>query len=135
MMKRFAVGGTIAVLIVAFAALLLTVGNSATDVSVSTKHLSSSEVKLSNLAAFEAQVHLDIPLGTPKQAVETYLSREKIPHFFADAGYGDGGNEFYGTLKNIGSRWGFPANLAIRIHLDQKEKVDKVWFRVDYDAP
>lgn len=134
-MKRLVIGSTIAVLFAALAALFLTIGNSTTSVSVTTKHISASEVRLSNLDAFEAQVRHDIPLGTQKQTVETYLSREKIPHFFADSSYEEGGNEFYGTLKNIGARWGFPASLAIRIHLDQGERVDKVWFRVDYDAP
>jgi len=138
-MKRLVIGSTIAVLITALAALFLTVGNSTTSVSVTTKHIPVSEVRLSNLNAFEAQVRREVPLGTPKREVEVYLSKQHIPYGFAepDPDISDPNiqNVFAGTIQNIGTRWGFPASLAIRIHLDQGERVDKVWFRVDYDAP
>jgi hypothetical protein len=97
--------------------------------------IGARQVNLSNLDAFEAQIRHDIPRGTSKKAVEAYLVRERIPHGFADASYGDAGNEFYGTLKNIGIRLGFEANLAIRVRLDGAGKVDVISFRVDYDAP
>lgn len=81
----------------------------------------------------------DIPLGTPRSKVEAYLSQQNIPHGFAEPEPAlidqNIQNAFYGTIKGIGVRWGFPASLAIRIHLDGNEKVDKIWFRVDYDAP
>lgn len=100
-----------------------------------TGHILASEVNLSNVKAYEAQFRHDVPIGTSKQRVGAYLAEQKIPHFFTEPNSGSGENTFYGTIKNIGSRWGFPASLAIRIHLDSHEKVDKIWFHVDYDAP
>ena len=106
-------------------------------VGVSAEHIPANGVNWSNMSSFQKQVEFDLPIGTSKEQVEAYLRREKIPYFFADAGYGEktGGNAFYGTLKHIGRRAGFDASLAIRIHIGASNKVDKVWFRTDYDAP
>ncbi len=93
----------------------------------------ANEVHFTNLKAFEAQIRRDLPVGTSKAVVEDHLRRIGIPHFYADKG--SGGDTFYGTIKNIGARMGFEASLAVRIHLDAKGNVDKIWFRVDYDAP
>jgi hypothetical protein len=136
MRKKLIIRSTVGVLLAALAAAaFFTLGNSTISAAVVTKRISSGEVRLSNLDAFEAQIRRDVPLGAPKQRIETYLSQQNIPHLFAEPNSGVGENTFYGTLKNIGARWGFPASLAIRIHLDHNEKVDKIWFRVDYDAP
>jgi hypothetical protein len=101
--------------------------------AIGTDRISPSEVNLSNLDLFEAQLRQDLPVRTPKQEVEAYLTRWNIPHSFADPGIGLGENTFYGTLKNIGVRAGiFMASLAIRIHLDADARVDGIKFRVDY---
>jgi hypothetical protein len=137
--RSLAIGSTIAVLIAALAGLLLAGVNSNRSESVATKRISVSEVRLSNLNAFAAQVRREVPLGTPKREVEVYLSKQHIRCGFAepDPDISDPNIQsvFAGTIQNIGTRWGFPASLAIRIHLNGMDKVDKIWFRVDYDAP
>jgi hypothetical protein len=109
--------------------------NGPKNAGLTTRRVITSELNFANIDAFESQIRRDVPLGTSKQRVEVYLSRENIPHGLAQPNSGVGENTFYGTVKNVGTRLGFEASLAIRIHLDQKEKVDKIWFRVDYDAP
>lgn len=134
MRKSTIIGAAIVALLVSFAAFIAMHGNDSTSASGVKRHISSSEVRLSNIETFEAQFRQDIPLGTPRRAVESYLVRQSVPHFFTEQGSGLGENTFYGTLRNIGTRWGFPASLAIRIHLNGNERVDKIWFRIDYDA-
>lgn len=101
------------------------------------QRIPANKVTLGNVEAFEKQVARDLPVGTPKDNVEAYLIHEKITHSFysSDPIYGPDGNTFQGTIRNIGVRLIFEGDLAIRIHLNAQDKVDKVWFRIDYDAP
>ena len=96
------------------------------------KRISPSEVTLSNLDAFEAQMRRDLPIGTPKQDVEAYLTQSKIRHGFTEGRSGPFGPLFQATIENIGRRVVFTASLAIRIHLDPDGKVDEITFRVEY---
>jgi hypothetical protein len=109
----------------------------ASEAAMNEERISPSKVTLDNLEAYKAQVRRDLPIGTPKEEVETYLTRGGIPHdyFGAYPIYGRNGNSFQGTLKNIGTYLIFRANLLIRILLDDQNKVRQIIFRVDCDAP
>ena len=96
------------------------------------KRVHPSEVSLSNVEAFEAQMRRDLPLGTPKANVEAYLKCWSIPYFFADADGTPTGNAFYGTLMKIGKKSKFTGHLAIRIFLDEEDKIREIVFRIDY---
>jgi hypothetical protein len=99
--------------------------------------ISAEEVTLFNADAFEEQLRRDIPHGTPKDVVETYLFQHNIGYVFEPASEfaGPHGNAFYGSIENIGTRVMFSAHLAIRIFLDPEGRVREIVFRVDYDAP
>ena len=95
-----------------------------------------SAVTLSNVETFKEQLIRDIPIGTTKGDVEAYLTKWKIVHSFVDPGSLIDENTFYGIIENIGVRMGlFPASLAIRIHVDAMDKVDRVLLRIDYLGP
>jgi hypothetical protein len=97
------------------------------------KRILPTKVSLSNVDVFEKQMRSDLPPGTAKDEVESYLTRWKIPHSFANSRYPVGGNTFQGEIEHIGERMIiFDTSLAIRIHLDGDEKVDEIKFRLDY---
>jgi hypothetical protein len=90
-----------------------------------------------NLVAFEAQIRHDLPIGTPKNDVETYLTRWSIPHYFVASRF-DGdpdGNSFQCMLNDIGTRIIFQVYLEIWIRLDGDGKVRAIDFRPAADAP
>ena len=98
--------------------------------TMNTERILPSQVTLSNLEAFEDQVRHDLPVGTPKQEEKT-ITQEGIPHFFRRRSW-PYWKYVYGTLKNLGVWKGvFMASLAIRIHIDPKERVDAIKFRLD----
>jgi hypothetical protein len=108
----------------------------ATDTNPSrTSRILASQVTLSNVELFKLQVIRDLPIGTSKEDVESYLTNLKVEHSFVDARSLIDQNTFYGGIENIGFRLGFPGSLAIRIHIDAQDKVDRVSFRIDYLAP
>ena len=100
-----------------------------------TSRILASQVTLSNVELFKLQVIRDLPVGAAKEDVESYLTSLKVEHSFVDARSLIDQNTFYGGIENIGFRLGFPGSLAIRIHVDTNDKVDKVSFRIDYLAP
>jgi len=79
----------------------------------------------------------DLPVGTPKADVESYLTRENIPHAFlsADKIYGHDDSLFHAVLRNIGIRVIFSADLSIWIHIDQNDRLREIRSRIQYDAP
>ncbi|MEO3427261.1 hypothetical protein AAFN88_00285 [Pelagibius sp. CAU 1746] len=92
------------------------------------------EVTLENLDAFEKQLLRDLPVGTTKQDVETYLKRWEISYTYLppDSGWLEYSNSFYATLDNIGSRNFLRASLSISIVHDEEDKVRAIWFSVKY---
>ena len=97
------------------------------------RRIAPHEVTLSNVAAFEKQLLADLPPGTPKREVESYLTQWNIRHSYADEVYGIGGNTFYGTIENIGTWRGlFEASLAILIHLDADDRVKSIESQIVY---
>jgi len=112
-------------------------GNSTKPLSVSEaamneKRISPSEVTLDNLEEYEAQVRRDLPIGTPKEDVEAYLTRCGLPYDSIGPNPLYDANSFQTTIENIGIRVIFQASLFIRIRLDQQDKVKEILFRVDY---
>ena len=93
-----------------------------------------NQVTLSNVGLFEEQMRRDLPPGSSKVAVESYLTHWSIRHSFVPPGaiYGPDGNAFFAILEDIGKRNIFTASLAIRVHLDEYENVREIVFRVDY---
>jgi hypothetical protein len=121
--------GTLAISVSTFA-------KQATDTNPTrTSRILASQVTLSNVELFKLQVIRDLPIGTAKEDVESYLTSLMVEHSFADTRSLIDQNTFYGGIENIGFRLGFPGSLAIRIHVDANDKVDKVSFRIDYLAP
>jgi len=92
-------------------------------------------VTLSNRGSFERQLRQDLPIGTAKERVEDYLTDLKIKHFFNGRPALIDQNTFYAMVDDIGSWFGFPGTLQIRIHLDGNDKLDSMTFRVDHLAP
>ena len=95
--------------------------------------IGASEVKLANLDAFKTQLQHDLPIGTPKDEVETYLTRGEFRHLFLDNPvYGQYDKTFQVVLLDIGSRLGFTTTLNIWIHLDDGDRVREIAFRLQY---
>ena len=97
--------------------------------------IAPGDVRWANLDAFEAQVRADLPIGTPKSNVDTYLRGWGIPYGYSEPNTGLGENSFMVTIKNIGPRMGFTSYLVIRIQLDASKRVSSIDFHVEYDAP
>jgi hypothetical protein len=95
--------------------------------------IGASDVTLANLDAFKAQLQQDLPIGTPKHEVETYLTRGGFRHLFLDNPvYGQYHKTFQVVLLDIGSRLGFTTTLNIWIHLDDGDRVREIAFRLQY---
>ncbi len=104
------------------------------NVAVSGERILPDQVNLANLEAFEEQMRHDLPVGTAKKDVETYLNRWRIRYGFIDSApiYGPDGNSFHAVLENIGKRSIFTARLSIWIRLGENEEVREIDFRVTY---
>jgi len=86
-----------------------------------------SEVRLSNLDAFEAQLRKDLPPGTAKTEVESYLGRSGLKHAYVSPH-----RAFSASIDNIGLRGPFQASLLILIYLGTSDQVKEVAFYVEY---
>ena len=96
----------------------------------SAERILPTQVNLSNVELFENQMVHDLPAGTPKEGIDSYLADFKIPH-----GYWRDSNMFFGELDNIGTRMGFAANLTFQIHLDVESQLETIEFHVKYLPP
>ncbi|WP_299398877.1 hypothetical protein [Pelagibius sp.] len=100
--------------------------------AVADERIPPSEVTLENRDAFQEQVHHDLPVGTPKKDVETYLTDLDIAHHFFDGHYGGLGNSFHAVLEDLGMYHGFKPRLSVWIYLDDKDLVREVRFHTKY---
>jgi hypothetical protein len=92
-----------------------------------------NEVTVANVDAFKAQFQHDLPIGTPKDEVETFLTRSGFRHLFIGDHIGvEFDNTFQVVLLDIGLTLGFTTTLNIWIHLDQADKVRSIDFRLQY---
>ena len=103
--------------------------------------IAPTSVTLENVERYEEQVRQELPIGTPKEAVEAYLRRIAVTHSFVPASaVNPFGNTFNALIENIGRTAVGPglfanANLEIHVHLDDNERVDRIEFNVVVDAP
>lgn len=93
-----------------------------------------SMVNLSNVEAFKEQTKRDLPPGTPKAAVEAYLTRWKIRCSFVPPSglFKRFANSYHCSLRDIGLRAIFWAWLSIWIHLDNDDKLREIKFDIRY---
>ena len=109
--------------------LVAVAGYLAVDEISRARHIAWVELRSSNLERFEVQLRAALPLGTSKQAVETYLAREKIPFTY------DGG--LWPTFRIFSPRVKrqlliFEGDLSVHIDLDDDLKVKKMSFHYQY---
>ena len=102
------------------------------DRALNQKRIEPDHVTIANRQIFQEQLRQDLPVGTSKKEVEAYLTRRGITHSLVRRGAPVDANTFYAIIKNIGPAGAFVASLAIRIQLDDDDKVQRIWFRVDY---
>jgi len=91
-----------------------------------------SEVTSRNANAFEGQVRRDLPLGTPKSDVESYLTGWKIDHSYAPGPRYE--NTFWAAIKDVKYRGSELAWLVIRIHLNAEERVGQITFALEVNV-
>jgi hypothetical protein len=92
------------------------------------------EVNLSNLEAFKEQLRRDLPPGTPKEDVETYLTRWRIAHHFSgpNSPARSTRNIFYALIEDIAVLPIYRVSLQIDIRLDDHDSVKDIEFMTTY---
>jgi hypothetical protein len=89
--------------------------------------MTAKEVHLSNVASFDAQLRRDIPLGTKRVDVETYLEQLAV-----DFSYVAPHHAYSAGIPYVGVRAVFQASLTFWIMFDEDERVKEVTCRVYY---
>jgi hypothetical protein len=92
---------------------------------------SDMKVTMGNVENFKEGFLLDLPKGTSKNEVASYLSRKNI-----SATYLDKEKVFYASIPKIGRyRLIYVTSLFIQIRLDESECLESIEFELQHDGP